>query len=131
MQKSVFCSIDKVRFVYCYRAGQLEEPTREITAAVAPAAPQVTVIPGVDSLIGDLLDMDMGPPMSQQYPSAMIQPMGAVPSGAAVDLLGEGLDSLVCTITVLIVSFKKIYLRAMNYGNETNECPVFETFFFL
>jgi hypothetical protein len=75
----------------------LEEPAREVPSAVAPAAPQVTVIPGVDSLIGDLLDMELGPPMSQQYPSNMSQPMGAVPSGAAVDLLGEGLDSLVRT----------------------------------
>lgn len=90
--RDVFCVL------FCFRSGQLEEPTREATAVVAPATQQVTVIPGVDSLIGDLLDMDMGPPMSQQYPSAMIQPMGAVPSGAAVDLLGEGLDSLVGTV---------------------------------
>lgn len=30
------------------------------------AAPQSTVIPGADSLIGDLLDMDLGPPIHQQ-----------------------------------------------------------------
>ncbi len=32
----------------------------------APAPPQATVIPGADSLIGDLLDMDLGPSMVQQ-----------------------------------------------------------------
>jgi len=73
----------------------LDEPIREAAVSFAPSAPQVTVIPGVDSLIGDLLDMDLGPPMSQQYPASMAPPMGAVPSVAAVDLLGEGLDSLV------------------------------------
>ena len=42
----------------------------------APQAPQATVIPGADSLIGDLLDMDLGPPMVQQ------QPYGAPPAQA-------------------------------------------------
>lgn len=55
----------------------------------APAVPQATVIPGQDSLIGDLLDMDLGPPMHQpQY-----QTPAPAPSGQ-FDLLGEGLDSL-------------------------------------
>ena len=56
--------------------------------------PQATVIPGADSLIGDLLDMDLGgPPMQQQGP-----PYGQPPpvqGSVAMDLLGEGLDSLV------------------------------------
>jgi len=60
------------------------------------AAPQTqhTVIPGADSLIGDLLDMDLGPPMHQQQ----FQQTPAAPpaqSSGAIDLLGEGLDSLV------------------------------------
>ena len=75
------------------RAGQSEEAPRE--AAPVAAAPQVTVIPGVDSLIGDLLDMDIGPPMAQQYHQSMGPPVAAVPSAGAMDLLGEGLDSLV------------------------------------
>ncbi|KAK2170270.1 hypothetical protein LSH36_3g01040 [Paralvinella palmiformis] len=59
------------------------------------AAPQTqhTVIPGADSLIGDLLDMDLGPPMHQQQ----FQQTPAAPpaqSSGAIDLLGEGLDSL-------------------------------------
>ncbi|XP_074640623.1 AP-1 complex subunit beta-1-like isoform X2 [Tubulanus polymorphus] len=49
--------------------------------------PVTTVIPGADSLIGDLLDMDLGPTMHQQPP---IQQS----STGAMDLLGEGLDSL-------------------------------------
>jgi len=73
---------------------------------VAPvaAAPQVTVIPGVDSLIGDLLDMDIGPPMTQQYHQSMGPPVAAVPSAGGMDLLGEGLDSLVCYSTLLSTS---------------------------
>lgn len=74
------------------RAGQSEEPPREV--APVAAAPQITVIPGVDSLIGDLLDMDIGPPMTQQYHQSMGPPVGAVPSAGGMDLLGEGLDSL-------------------------------------
>ena len=35
-------------------------------AAPPPAAPQSTVIPGADSLIGDLLDMDLGGPTPYQ-----------------------------------------------------------------
>ncbi len=42
-----------------------------------PVAPQATVIPGADSLIGDLLDMDLGPPMHQQ------QQFGAPPPAPA------------------------------------------------
>lgn len=58
--------------------------------AASPQVPQATVIPGADSLIGDLLDMDLGPPQ-QSYG----QPPPSVPSTGTIDLLGEGLDSLV------------------------------------
>ena len=81
------------------RAGQSEEAPREV--APVATAPQVTVIPGVDSLIGDLLDMDIGPPMSQQYHQSMGPPVAAVPSAGAMDLLGEGLDSLVSYLSIL------------------------------
>ena len=88
------------------RAGQSEEAAREV--APVAAAPQVTVIPGVDSLIGDLLDMDIGPPMTQQYHQSMGPPVGAVPSAGAMDLLGEGLDSLVsCAYGIQVVKFLK------------------------
>lgn len=53
-------------------------------------APQATVIPGADSLIGDLLDMDLGGPSSFQMP----QQQNPAPSGGGLDLLTEGLDSL-------------------------------------
>lgn len=70
------------------RIGSPEEMTQEVQQSV----PQVTVIPGADSLIGDLLDMDINPPMTQQFQPSMAPPLG----GAGVmDLLGEGLDSLV------------------------------------
>lgn len=71
------------------RIGSPEEMAQEVPQATVP---QVTVIPGVDSLIGDLLDMDINPPMAQQqFQPSMNQPIG----GAGVmDLLGEGLDSL-------------------------------------
>jgi len=88
------------------RAGQSEEAAHEV--APVAAAPQVTVIPGVDSLIGDLLDMDIGPPMTQQYHQSMGPPVGAVPSAGAMDLLGEGLDSLVsCAYRIQVVKFLK------------------------
>lgn len=62
----------------------------------APAAPQATVIPGVDSLIGDLLDMDLGgPSMAQQQQMFGGPSQTPVQTSGAMDLLGEGLDSLV------------------------------------
>ena len=66
--------------------------------AEAPAAPPAaTVIPGVDSLIGDLLDMDLGGPSMQQQQMYPPQPTSQTPvqGGGNMDLLGEGLDSLV------------------------------------
>jgi len=92
------CSFLLSKMCVC-RAGQSEEAPRE--AAPVAAAPQVTVIPGVDSLIGDLLDMDIGPPMTQQYHQSMGPPVGAVPSAGGMDLLGEGLDSLVRYLSVI------------------------------
>lgn len=52
------------------------------------------MIPGADSLIGDLLDMDLGPPMHQQQAQMYTgQPLPS--SGAGMDIFGEGLDTLV------------------------------------
>lgn len=73
--------------------GNLNEPSP--TAEAAPQPPQPTVIPGADSLIGDLLDIDIGgPTMAQQqmYPQ---QPQVPTPvQQGGMDLLGEGLDNL-------------------------------------
>ncbi|KAK6967247.1 AP-2 complex subunit beta [Biomphalaria glabrata] len=56
---------------------------------------QPTVIPGVDSLIGDLLDMDLGGPTPYQQQQMLSQlPISAPTPSGAVDLLGEGLDNL-------------------------------------
>lgn len=54
------------------------------------------MIPGADSLIGDLLDMDLGPPMHQQQAQMYTgQPLPS--SGAGMDIFGEGLDTLLGT----------------------------------
>ncbi|ELU04125.1 hypothetical protein CAPTEDRAFT_149233 [Capitella teleta] len=70
-------------------------PEDAVQTEAAPQLPQATVIPGADSLIGDLLDMDLGPPTQAygQHPPPMAQ-------SAPVDLLGEGLDSLLGGISM-------------------------------
>ena len=86
---------------FCHRAGSPEEMVSTeapAAAATTAAAPVSMVIPGADSLIGDLLNMDLGPPMHQMPTAVMPQPEQ---STAAMDLLGEGLDSLVSTPLVL------------------------------
>ncbi|XP_060081301.1 AP-1 complex subunit beta-1-like [Ylistrum balloti] len=68
-------------------------PGGEMPSAQPP--PQATVIPGVDSLIGDLLDMDLGgPSMQQQQMYSNPTSQTPVQTSGAMDLLGEGLDSL-------------------------------------
>ncbi|XP_063395902.1 AP-1 complex subunit beta-1-like isoform X1 [Mytilus trossulus] len=79
------------------RRGNLaEQETQAVVENMgAPAAPQSTVIPGVDSLIGDLLDMDLGgPSMAQQQQMFGGPSQTPVQTSGAMDLLGEGLDSL-------------------------------------
>lgn len=71
--------------------------TAEAAPGGAPAAPQATVIPGADSLIGDLLDMDLGGPtpfQQQQLYQQMPQSSQPVQTGVVDFLGGEGLDSL-------------------------------------
>ena len=67
--------------------------------------PQATVIPGADSLIGDLLDIDLsGPTPFQQQQQQVFTTPSAQPlqNSAGMDFLGEGLDSLVsgCCINI-------------------------------
>jgi hypothetical protein len=64
----------------------------EETPAPETVVPQATVIPGVDSLTGDLLDLDLGPPMVQSSYNQPPPPTSG--SSAAMDLLGDGLDTL-------------------------------------
>ena len=79
----------------CFSEGTIEESTTTAEATQQP--PQPTVIPGADSLIGDLLDMDLGgPTMVQQQMYPPQQPIPQQPSGG-LDILGEGLDNLVST----------------------------------
>lgn len=54
-----------------------------------PAADQPSVIPTQGDLLGDLLNLDLGPPVSGPPMATSSVQMGAV------DLLGGGLDSLV------------------------------------
>lgn len=78
----------------------------EMTSDLPPLqmTPQASVIPNVDSLIGDLLDIN--PPMAQQ-PSMMVPSAGlAASSGpsqssAIMDLLGDGLDSFVSVLCLV------------------------------
>uniref|UniRef100_A0AAR2KN12 AP complex subunit beta n=1 Tax=Pygocentrus nattereri TaxID=42514 RepID=A0AAR2KN12_PYGNA len=80
--------------------------------SAGPAAPidQPQVIPSQGDLLGDLLNLDLGPPVNVPQVSSM--QMGAV------DLLGGGLDSLVSSLfqTALFFvkrSFLKVWLPAV------------------
>lgn len=78
-----------------------EAPVLSETVQVT-AAPQATVIPGADSLIGDLLDMDLGGPTPfQQQHLYQQMPQSTPVQSAGMDLLGEGLDSLVSLDSLL------------------------------
>ncbi|KFV77411.1 AP-1 complex subunit beta-1, partial [Dryobates pubescens] len=61
----------------------------EAAPAGAPAAEQPAVIPSQGDLLGDLLNLDLGPPASGPPVAASPVQMGAV------DLLGGGLESLI------------------------------------
>lgn len=83
-----------------YREGATEELAAPTETAQQP--PQPTVIPGADSLIGDLLDMDLGPGPSmmqqQMYPPQPAAPTPVSQGSGVMDIFGEGLDNLVCFI---------------------------------
>ncbi|XP_013383194.1 AP-1 complex subunit beta-1 isoform X1 [Lingula anatina] len=60
-----------------------------------PVQQPTTVIPGMDSLIGDLLDMDLGgPPMQQQQQQQAAMVQQPPQSSGSMDIFGDGLDSL-------------------------------------
>ncbi|NXD30950.1 AP1B1 protein, partial [Spelaeornis formosus] len=70
------------------RTGSIESPESPDTApAGGPAADQPSVIPTQGDLLGDLLNLDLGPPVSGP-------PMATPVQMGAVDLLGSGLDQL-------------------------------------
>lgn len=71
------------------RSESTESPETAPTGAVSSDQPDV--IPAQGDLLGDLLNLDLGPPVSGPPLAASSVQMGAV------DLLGGGLDSLVCS----------------------------------
>lgn len=72
------------------------ETSAVVETSAGPTAPQATVIPGADSLIGDLLDMDLGGPTPYQQQQMYQQmPQSTPVQSGALDIFGEGLDSLV------------------------------------
>ena len=85
---------------------EAEAQPAEAEVSGAPPGAQPTVIPGVDSLIGDLLDMDLGGPSMQQQQMFSGPSQTPLQSSGGMDLLGEGLDSLVCIISGLSIFFK-------------------------
>lgn len=91
----------------------------EMTSDLPPLqmTPQASVIPNVDSLIGDLLDIN--PPMAQQpsmmVPSASLAASsGPSQSSAIMDLLGDGLDTFV-SVFFLVSAGKNISQNLLNY----------------
>jgi len=101
------------------RAGTPEDlPAPEVQAATAAVPmPQSTVIPGVDSLTGDLLNLDLGPPLIQQQPV-----MGqASQSAPVIDPFGDGMDSLVsssgltCLVFGVIIFITIIIITTEHY----------------
>lgn len=76
-------------------SGNLDQESQPSETDAGGAPPAATVIPGVDSLIGDLLDMDLGGPSMQQQQQMFSGPSQTpIQSSLGMDLLGEGLDSL-------------------------------------
>ena len=73
--------------------------------ATNPGQPQV--IPSQGDPLGDLLNLDLGPPVNVPQVSSM--QMGAV------DLLGGGLDSLVSIFLLSCSSFK--FFLFLNFGS--------------
>ena len=86
-----------ILFFHFFPRGNVGEDQPSPPAEAPAAPPAATVIPGVDSLIGDLLDMDLGGPSMQQQQMYPPQPTSQTPvqGGGNMDLLGEGLDALV------------------------------------
>uniref|UniRef100_A0A8C5FWK1 AP complex subunit beta n=1 Tax=Gadus morhua TaxID=8049 RepID=A0A8C5FWK1_GADMO len=76
--------------------GPTETGESPVSSGPAPAMDQTSVIPSQGDLLGDLLNLDLGPPVNVPQVSSM--QMGAV------DLLGGGLDSLVGDKILLITT---------------------------
>ncbi|MEQ2209231.1 AP-2 complex subunit beta [Xenoophorus captivus] len=85
-----------------------------VSGGPAAAMDQPHVIPSQGDLLGDLLNLDLGPPVNVPQVSSM--QMGAV------DLLGGGLDSLVSSVAQINVElflFYDVYLFMLGSSSET------------
>lgn len=89
-----------------FRIGSADEISSQSNIAPTETTP-AAVIPSHDSLIGDLLSMDLNAPAPTAAPVPSMPSMPTMPSmppmpitsaapTASLDLLGGGLDSLVC-----------------------------------
>lgn len=72
---------------HCFSYDSIDTGESPVSGGPAAAMDQPHVIPSQGDLLGDLLNLDLGPPVNVPQVSSM--QMGAV------DLLGGGLDSLV------------------------------------
>lgn len=73
----------------CLRPYSIDTGESPVSGGPASAIDQPQVIPSQGDLLGDLLNLDLGPPVNVNVPQVSSMQMGAV------DLLGGGLDSLV------------------------------------
>lgn len=79
-----------------FTSGESESPDTASAAAVSDAPP--AVIPSQGDLLGDLLNLDLTPPTTTGPPP----PASSGMQMGAMDLLGGGLDSLVCLLNMII-----------------------------
>ncbi|KAJ8312350.1 hypothetical protein KUTeg_009723 [Tegillarca granosa] len=104
------------------QSGNVDEENAQANVEAAPpqtAGAQPTVIPGVDSLIGDLLDIDLGGPSMQQQQQMYGSPAHSQTpvQGSGLDILGEGLDSLnfIHSYCYLVNNYDLRLLRTASY----------------
>lgn len=82
-----FLTLSHLPCVIPFRVESVESP--DTAPSGGPAADQPSVVPTQGDLLGDLLNLDLGPPVSGPPMATSSVQMGAV------DLLGGGLDTLV------------------------------------
>uniref|UniRef100_A0A673JFH3 AP complex subunit beta n=1 Tax=Sinocyclocheilus rhinocerous TaxID=307959 RepID=A0A673JFH3_9TELE len=87
--------------------GSIDTGESPVSAGPAASIDQPQVIPSQGDLLGDLLNLDLGPPVNV--------PQGSSMQIGAVDLLGGGLDSLVCRMyrEHSFLWFVKVWLPAV------------------
>uniref|UniRef100_A0A673J4Y8 AP complex subunit beta n=1 Tax=Sinocyclocheilus rhinocerous TaxID=307959 RepID=A0A673J4Y8_9TELE len=85
--------------------GSIDTGESPVSAGPAASIDQPQVIPSQGDLLGDLLNLDLGPPVNV--------PQGSSMQIGAVDLLGGGLDSLVMYREHSFLWFVKVWLPAV------------------